>query len=122
MTALQFYHCHFHENVLGRLYPLHRNRIATGRWAGNPLSLRPVTISDHTDLPASNDFAANEAITLFIERLPLPEFVEASQDAQFLVIRYIDQATGHVPISAPGNFPQSGQAPIPLSVKILIEG
>lgn len=111
MTALQFYHCHFHENILGRLYPLHGNRIATGRWAGNPLSLRPATISDHTDLPASNDFAANEAITLFIERLPLPEFVEASQDAQFLVIRYVDQETGHVQNIRAWQFPAIRPSP-----------
>jgi hypothetical protein len=111
MTALQFHHCYFHENILGRLYPFHGNRIATGAWASNLLSLRAVTISDHTDLPASNDFAANEAITFFVERSPLPEFIEASQDAQFLAIRYVAQATEHVQNIRTGRFSAIRRSP-----------
>ena len=39
------------------------------------------------DLVPSDKFAANEAITLFIQGVPQPELIESLQDLQFFFIR-----------------------------------
>jgi hypothetical protein len=38
------------------------------------------------DLPAGYDFAANQAITLLIQRVPMPELVVSLQDGQLFFI------------------------------------
>ncbi len=49
---------------------------------------RPVSTSapNHLDFPASDDFAANEAITFLIQPVPLPELIEPLQRLQFFFI------------------------------------
>jgi hypothetical protein len=41
---------------------------------------------DHVDFPAGDDFAANQAITFLVQRMPLPELIESLQEAQFVSI------------------------------------
>jgi hypothetical protein len=41
---------------------------------------------NHLDLPAGDDFTANQAITFLIQRVPMPELIESLQDVQFFFI------------------------------------
>ncbi len=42
--------------------------------------------SNYLDFPSSDDFAANEAITFLIQRVPLPESIESLQDVEFFFV------------------------------------
>ena len=41
---------------------------------------------NHLDFPSSKDFAANKAIPFLIQRMPLAELIESSQDIQFFFV------------------------------------
>ena len=41
---------------------------------------------NHLDFPAGDDFAANQAITFLIQRVPMPELIESLQDGQSFFI------------------------------------
>jgi hypothetical protein len=43
-------------------------------------------VPNHLDLPTGDDFTANQAITLLIQRLPVPNLIESLQDRQFFLI------------------------------------
>jgi hypothetical protein len=43
-------------------------------------------VANHLDLSPSDHFAANKAIAFLIQGAPLPEFIDSSQDVQFLFI------------------------------------
>ena len=49
---------------------------------------RPVSTCAHAylDLPAGDDFAANQAITFLIQRVPMPELIVSLQDGQLFFI------------------------------------
>ena len=85
-TPLGFYHRNCYQDVVGWPHPFYRHRITIFRWTND--AQRPVTacVHDHLDFPAANDFAANQAIALLIQRVPLPELIESLQDRQFFLI------------------------------------
>ena len=41
---------------------------------------------NHLDFPAGDDFAANQAVTFLIQRVPMPELIESLQDGQSFFI------------------------------------
>jgi len=83
---LGFYHRNCYQDVVGWPHPFYRHRITIFRWTND--AQRPVTtcVHNHLDFPAGNDFAANQAITLLIQRMPLPELIESLQGRQFFLI------------------------------------
>jgi len=78
---------HFRENLIRRQYPIHRNWVATLRRTTNPQ--RPVAACSarYLDLPASNDFATDQAETFLVEWTPLPKLIEPAQRIQFICVR-----------------------------------
>ena len=46
----------------------------------------PICALNHLDFTSSEDFAANEAIPLLIQGMPLAELIESSQDFQFFFV------------------------------------
>jgi hypothetical protein len=85
-VPLGFYHRNCYQDVVGWPYPFYRHRITIFR--GTNGAQQPVFTSahNHLDFPAGDDFAANQAITFLIKRVPLPESIESLQDVQFFFI------------------------------------
>jgi len=54
---------------------------------------RPIAVyaPTHLDFLPCDNFAANEAITFFIQGVPHPELIESLQDLQFVFLRKIGQ-------------------------------
>ncbi len=48
---------------------------------------RPIFAPGYVDFPPSDNFAANEAITFFIQGVPHSESIESLQDVEFVFIR-----------------------------------
>ncbi len=46
----------------------------------------PSCSASYLNLPASNNFAANQTVTFLIERMPLPKLIEAAQCLQFICV------------------------------------
>jgi hypothetical protein len=80
--SLGFCHRNCYQDFVGWLHPFHRHRITMFRRTND--AQRPVSTRahDHLDLPAGDDFAANQAITFLIQRVPMPELIESLQDGQ----------------------------------------
>ncbi len=85
-TTLGLHHRNFYHDFIGWPHPIHRNRMTMFRRTND--AQRPVSTSapNHLDIPPIDDFAANEAITFLIQRVPLPEFIESLQRLQFFFI------------------------------------
>jgi hypothetical protein len=69
-------------------------------------------VANHVDLSPGDHFAANKAIAFLIQRVPLPEFIDSSQDVQFFFIGQLDR-TGdcHGQASFPANYRTIRRAP-----------
>jgi hypothetical protein len=76
--ALELGHRNSYQNVISCLHPFHRHRIAMFRWTGNAQQTVRTRAPNHLDFTASDNFAATEAITFLIQRMPLPELVKSS--------------------------------------------
>src|SRR6266700_1917351 len=85
--AFHFYGASSRRKFIGWLHPIYRHRSATFRRTND--APRPVSrcARNHLDFPPSDDFATNKAITLFVQRIPLPELIEPLQRLQFFFIR-----------------------------------
>jgi hypothetical protein len=120
-TPLGLYHRNCYQDVVGWPHPFYRHRVTIFRWTND--AQRPVSTCahDHVDFPAGNDFAANQAITFFIQRVPLPESIESLQEVQLVSIGQFDRRNKrHRPKHAVLRIViQSGERRIGVSVKIL---
>ena len=47
--------------------------------------------ADHFNVATCNEFPANETVTLLIQRVPLPMFIEPLQDPQLVGIPKLDR-------------------------------
>ena len=85
-TPLDFYHRNCYQDFVGWLHPFHRHRITIFCRAND--AQRPFSrwAHDHLDLPAGDYFAANQAITFLIQRVPMLESIESLQEGQFFLI------------------------------------
>ncbi len=85
-TSLGFYHRNCYQDFVGWLHPFYRHRIAI--FCRTNDAQRPVSTCAHyhLDLPAGDHFAANQAITFLIQRMPMPELIESLQDSEFFFI------------------------------------
>jgi len=83
---LGLYHRNRYQDAVGWPHPFYWHRITIFRWTND--TRRPVSTCahDHVDFPAGDDFAANQAITFLIQRMPMPESIESLQDRQFFLI------------------------------------
>ncbi len=84
--SLGLHHRNFDQDFIGWLHPFHRHRITIFRRTSN--ARRPVftCAHHHLDFPAGDDFAANQAITSLIQRVPMPELIESLQGGQSFFI------------------------------------
>src|SRR5207302_10044731 len=65
--------CHVLQNFIGRQDPIHRNRMAALCWTTKAQWSVSACAASYLDLPASNNFAANEAVPFLIQRTPRSE-------------------------------------------------
>jgi len=79
-AALSLHHCNLYQDILGRQNPFYRRRIAMFRWTNQPKQGLAARALNHLDLAPRDHLAANKAIPLLIERVPLPKLIEPSQD------------------------------------------
>ena len=75
----------FYQDFIGWAHPIHRNRITMFRRTTD--AQRPIFAPGYVDFPPSDNFAANEAITFFIQGVPHSESIESLQDVEFVFIR-----------------------------------
>jgi hypothetical protein len=66
--------------------PIHWNRIAALCWTTKAQWSVSACTASYQDLAASNNFAANEAVTFLIQRTPLSELIEPLQRLQFISV------------------------------------
>jgi hypothetical protein len=79
-AALSLHHCNFYQNIIGWQDPFYRVCIAMFRWTNEaPRSLAACALN-HVNFSPCDHLAANKAIPFLIERVPLPELIESSQD------------------------------------------
>ena len=83
---LDLYHRNFYQEVVGWPHPFYWHRITIFRRTDDAHRPASTCAHDHVDFPAGNDFAANQAITFLIQRVPMPELIESLQDGQFFFI------------------------------------
>ena len=79
-AALSLHHCNLYQDILGWQDPFYRPCIAMFCWTNDPQRSLAHSALNHLDLSPCDHFAANEAIPFLIERMPLPEVIEPSQD------------------------------------------
>jgi hypothetical protein len=120
-TLLGLHHRNCYQDFVGWLHPFHRHRITI--FCRTNDAQRPFSrcAHDHLDLPAGDHFAANQAITFLVQRVPLPELIESLQDGQFFFIGYFYRRNKRHWPKHPllRMLIQSGERPIGVSVKIL---
>ena len=85
-TSLGFYHRNCYQDFVGWLHPFYRHRIAIFCRTNDAQRSVSTCAHDHLDLPTGDHFAANQAITFLIQRMPMPELIESLQDSEFFFI------------------------------------
>jgi len=85
-AALSLHHCNLYQDILGCQYPFDRHCIAMFRWTNYPQRGIAACAFNHLDFSPCDHLAANKAIPFLIERVPLPELIESSQDIQFFFV------------------------------------
>jgi hypothetical protein len=79
-AALSLHHCNLYQDILGWQNPFERHRIAIFRWTNYAQRGLAACALNHLDFATCDHLAANKAIPFLIERVPLPELIESSQD------------------------------------------
>jgi hypothetical protein len=79
-AALSLHHCNLYQDILGWQNPFERHCMATFRWTNYAQRGLAACALNHVDLATCDHFATNKAIPFLIERVPLPELIESSQD------------------------------------------
>src|SRR5437867_10149485 len=80
------YHLHLREDFVRRQHPIHRNGVTTLRRTTEPQRPIAACSAGYLDLPASNNPAANQAVTFFVERTPVAKLIEPPQRLQFVFV------------------------------------
>ena len=79
-AALSLHHCNLYQDILGWQDPFDRHCIAMFRWTNHAQRGLAACALNHLDFSPCDHLAANKAIPFLIERVPLPELIESSQD------------------------------------------
>jgi len=79
-AALSLHHCNLYQDILGWQDPFERHCIAMFRWTNHAQRGLAACALNHLDFSPCNHLAANNAIPLLIEGVPLPELIASSQD------------------------------------------
>ena len=79
-AALSLHHCNLYQDILGWQDPFDRHCIAMFRWTNYAQRGLAACALNHLDFSPCDHLAANKAIPFLIERMPLPELIESSQD------------------------------------------
>ena len=79
-AALSLHHCNLYQDILGWQDPFDRQRITVFRWTNHAQRGLAACALNHLDFSPCDHLAANKAIPFLIERMPLPELIEPSQD------------------------------------------
>jgi len=87
--------CHVLQNFIGRQDPIHRNRMAALCWTTKAQWSVSACAASYLDLPASNNFAANEAVPFLIQRTPRSELIEPLQRLEFISVGQFNRRRQH---------------------------
>jgi hypothetical protein len=79
-AALSLNHCNLYQDILGWQDPFYRHRIAAFRWTNHAQWGLTACALNHLDFSPCDHLTANKAIQFLIERVPLAELIESSQD------------------------------------------
>ena len=85
-AALSLHHCNLYQDILSWQDPFERHCIAMFRWTNYAQHGRAAWALNHLDFSPCDHLATNKAIPLLIERVPLPELIESSQDKQLFFV------------------------------------
>jgi len=79
-AALSLYHCNFYQDILSWEDPFNWHCVAMFRWTNRAQRGLAACVVNHLDFSPRDHLAANKAIPLLIERMPLPEPIKSAQE------------------------------------------